>query len=40
MSYEGSDQVSQAETIRVGLQENENILMGGCLREFVYVCRG
>jgi hypothetical protein len=32
MSYDGSDQVSQAETIWVVLQENENIVMG------VFVC--
>lgn len=32
MSYDGSDQVSQAETIGVVLQENENISIG------VFVC--
>lgn len=31
ISYDGSDQVSQAETIWVVLQEKENILMGVCV---------
>lgn len=32
LSYDGADQVSQAETIWLVLQEKENILMG------VFVC--
>lgn len=38
ISYDGSDQVSEAETIWVVLQERENSLMGGCVWGGVEKC--